>query len=150
MTLTISVDRTSLALGPLVITGSRATATTGANPGLWIPADGYVRPQFAPRRTFAPDSAYVPDKQPVAAVLDEGTWPLTIRAAADDAATLAAVRSVVSYAFSQWRYPVTVTLDDVEETWMCGYTWPTWPESAYWQTRGHEDRAVLTVPVRVP
>lgn len=150
MTLTIAVSRDTYDLPPLVITGSKATALDEGNPGLWIPARGYVRPKFNTRRTFAPDSAYVHDKQPLAVVLDEGTMPLTIGLRAADAAALATLRAVLSLTLGQWRYAVTVTLDGVAETWTCRAAWPTWPESAHWQRLGHEDRAVVTLPVEVP
>lgn len=144
MALTIAVNRTNLSLSPLTITGTRP------DEGLWIPAGGYVRPQFNTRRTFAPDSAYIPDRQPLAVVLDEGTLPLTVGLQAETAAELAALRAELSAAVSQWRYTVTVTLDGVAEVWTCRSAWPTWPESAHWQRLGHEDRAVVTLPVEVP
>lgn len=145
MALLIEISRTSLSLSALTITGSRATADD-----FWIPAGGYVRPQFQQRQTYAPDSAYIPGRQPLAVVLNDGNLPLTIGVKAANAATLAALRAVLSAAVAQWSYTVTVTLDGVAETWTCRAAWPTWPESAYWQRIGHEDRAVVTLPVEVP
>lgn len=150
MSLLISVNRSQLDLPPLLIAGSRSAGTAEGMPGLWIPAGGYARPQFAARRTFAPDSAFAPGKQVLGAVLDEGRWPLTIRVVASSAAVLAALRDVVELAFSQRRYPVTVTLDGVSETWRCDYAWPTWPDAAAAWRMSAEDRCVLTIPVRVP
>lgn len=144
MGLTISVDRSSLSLGPLVITGARATAAAG----LWVPAGGYVRPTFAARYAYAPDSAFVPGRQMLAATLTDGTWPLRIRAAAASDVALAALRAAVEAAFGQFSYPATVTLDGVAETWVCSYSRPEWPESRQWRRLGHEEILEVTVPVK--
>jgi hypothetical protein len=148
MALTIAIDRTSLGLGPLTITGSRAAAHAPGMPGLWVPADGYRRPTLPPRLSYAPESAYAPGRTVLAATVSEGTWPLRIRAAAPDAATLAALRAVVELAVGQMTYDVAVSLDGVMETWRCRYAVPVWPASEHWQRLGHEDAADITIPVR--
>lgn len=144
MTLTISIDRGALGLAPLIITGARATTPSG----LSIPGGGYKRPLFQPRYDYAPDSAFIPGKQMLAATVTDGTWPLRIRAAAASDAALAALRVAVDAAFGQWSYTATVTLDGVAETWACKYSRPVWPEARQWRREAHEDLFEVTVPVK--
>lgn len=145
MGLLISIDRSSLELEPLLITGSRATAAEAH--GLWVPAGGYVRPVFSTRMTYVAPSAVIGGRVAVGATTDQGTWPLTVRMEMSSAELLAAMRTVLSLAVGQWAFPVTVTLDGVTEAWACRASIPTWPASRQFQRDAHEDVARLSIPV---
>lgn len=112
-TLIISIDRTSLSLAPLVLSG-----TNDANP---IGVTDYTEPAINPRLTYAPDSAYVNGSTPLAVA-----WQDTIVGFAvctTDAATEAASRTLIAElrtAVEQFSFAVTVTVDGAPaETWAC-------------------------------
>lgn len=143
MGLFISVNRTSIDNPtPLVITGSRATAEAG----FWVPARGYTRPTFGSRRTYPPDSAYA-GRFLLAVVPDQGTLPLVVRIHATSETQLADRRAELQQAFTQFQYPLTVALDDVEETWDCEYEQPTWLARGQTDRTDHLDRCQLAIPV---
>lgn len=112
-TLTISIDRTSLALVPLVM--------SAANDGTPLGITDYAEPAILPRITYAPDSAYEHGSMPLARV-----WQDTIvgfEVTTDLAVTEAAARLLVAelrQAVSQFAFTVTVTVDGAPaETWTC-------------------------------
>lgn len=141
--LTITIDRTALSLANLVITGARATTTSG----FWIPAGGFEPPSFTPRRLYAPDSAYVAGRQLLAAVLDQGNLPLTIRSKATDAAALNTQRTVLEQALSQFYFPITITLDGAAKTYGADMSWPQWAPREPWMSSDFTDRASVVIPV---
>jgi len=113
-TLLISIDRTSLALEPLVLSG-----TDDDNP---IGVTNYTEPVIQPRMTYAPDSAYEDDPLPLARVWQQTALLFDI--STTDAATEAASRTLVAevrQAIGQFPlFLVTVTVDDAPaETWTC-------------------------------
>lgn len=107
----ISIDRTSLSLAPLVIT-SNPFGTT-----LHIPEDGVDWPSFDTRRAYAPDSAYASGRTLLAAVLGEGSLPVTIYAHGSTGAALAAAQAELADAVAQWSYDLTLTVDSVARTY---------------------------------
>ena len=113
-TLLISIDRTSLSLAPLVLSG-----TNDANP---VGVTGYKEPTIRPRITYAPDSAYEDDSTPLARVWQQTNLEFDI--STTDAATEAASRLLVAAvreAVGQFPvFAVTVTVDGAPaETWTC-------------------------------
>lgn len=112
-TLHITIDRTSLGLAPLVLSGS-----DDANP---IGITDYVEPALLPRATFAPDSAYEDGSTQLAV-----SWQQTIlgfEVSTTEAATEAASRLLIAelrQAISQFSFAVDVTVDSAPtETWTC-------------------------------
>ncbi len=112
-TLLISIDRTSLALAPLVLSGSN-----DANP---IGITDYSEPAMQPRITYAPDSAYEHGSMPLATV-----WQQTIlgfEVSTTEAASEAESRVLIAellQAISQFSFTVAVTVDGAPaETWTC-------------------------------
>ena len=105
--ISLTIDRTSLSLPPLVITNNPFGTT------LHLPEDGLVWPAFGTRRTYAPDSAYVPGKALLAAVRDATEIPVTIYAHGDSGAATDAAKAELEDALAQWSYDLTLTVDSV-------------------------------------
>lgn len=141
--LTITIDRTGLALDPLIIGDS----PDGSGVGLWIPAGGYVSPDFTARLTYAPDSAYVAGRALLAATLEAATLPLVIIVEGSSQADMAARKAELAAALFQFSYTVTVDLDGNSETWSADPTYPQWGEISHaWASR-FMGRAVVTIPI---
>lgn len=103
----VSIDRASLALTPLVITGNPFAS------GLHIPEDAITWPHFDTRREYAPDSKWASGRTLLAAVQDAAELPLTIYAHGADGAALAASKAELEAALAQWSYSLTLTVDSV-------------------------------------
>lgn len=143
MTTTFTIDRDSLSLPPLVITGARASTPSG----MWFPEGGIQWPGFTPRYTYAPDSAYVAGRQLLAAVLDQANLPAVVRVAGDSVAQLVARKAELEQAVSQFLYEVTLDIDGATQTWSADYTWPQWAPPTASSRLDLTDRAVLTFPL---
>jgi hypothetical protein len=141
-TLSLTLDRTSLSLSDLVIAGTAPSA------GLWIElADN---PDFLFRYTYAPDSAYVPGKQLLAAVLDQATLPVTVHGQAASANDLSALRDELSAALAQFSYPVTLTLDGISTTWSADCSTAAFGSIDSGQQQALIFSANLVIPVNPP
>lgn len=112
-TIFISIVRTSLSLGPLVLSGSN-----DANP---LGITDYTEPAVNPRVTYAPDSSYVNGSTPLAVSLQQTIVGFAV--CTTDAATEAASRTLIAElraAVGQFSFAVTVTVDGAPaETWAC-------------------------------
>lgn len=111
-TLTVSIDRTSLALSPLVFSG-----VTDEN-GFGVV--GYREPAIGRQVKYAPDSAYVHGSIPLASRLEQTV--LTFDVVTDQAVSESASRTMLTElraALGQWRFEVTVTINGVAEVWDC-------------------------------
>lgn len=108
---TLTIDRTSLSLSPLVI---EQGPFTGA---LYLPEDGLTWPAFTARRTYAPDSAYAAGRVLLAAVQDASELPLTVYAHADTTVALNTAKAELEAAVAQWSYDLTLTVDSVAHTY---------------------------------
>jgi hypothetical protein len=104
--ISVSIDRPSLSLPPLVISQDFTA-------GLYLPEDGAVWPNFETRRTYASDSAYVSGRMLLAAVQGAAELPLTIYAKAASGAALEASKAELEAALGQWSYALTLTVDSV-------------------------------------
>lgn len=111
-TFTITIDRTSLALEPLVLHGDSAGE---------VGVVSYTEPAMQARITYAPDSPHMAGSVPLAA-----TWQQTVLGfdfVTDRAATEAESRAQVAeilQAIGQFRYDTTVVVDGATpETWRC-------------------------------
>lgn len=119
--LSVTIDRTSLDLPPLVISDY-----PDPDAPWYLPEDGVVEPGWSFRTTSAPESAYFPGDQPLAAVLDASTLPLAVYARPVGEATLGQVKAVLELAVAQFRYAITLTLDGEARSWVAFPSWPQW------------------------
>lgn len=108
--ISVSIDRSSLTLPPLVITDYPSG-------DLHLPEDGLVWPVFETRRTYAPDSAYEAGRLLLAAVQGAAELPLTVYAHGTSGADLAATKAELEQALAQWSYDLTLTVDSVAHTY---------------------------------
>lgn len=104
--ISLSIDRTSLSLAPLVI-------AQDFSDGLYLPEDGAVWPSFETRRTYAPDSAYEGGRALLAAVQGAAELPLTVYAKGASGGALATSKAELEDALAQWSYDLTLTVDSV-------------------------------------
>lgn len=111
--LTISIDRASLELPPLVLYGH------GTAPGLAV--EGYTEPALRPRVAYAADSDWVDGSMPLSMSWQESL--LGFSAFPDGAESEQQARLWVAelvQALGRLRYIVTVTVNDAPaETWTC-------------------------------
>lgn len=143
MTTTLTIHRDSLALAPLVITGSRNTT----NSGMWIPDGGIAWPAFEPRYRYAPDSAYEPGRTLLAVVLEQAQLPATIRVGGDDVAELAARRLELEAAVSQFAFQLDLNVDGQAGSWQADFTWPLWVPPTPSTRLDLTERAQMTFPI---
>lgn len=123
------------------------TNTPPAGDGLWLPEDGVAQIVRDLRRTYAPDSAYVPGKTLLAAVSEATSVTLTIYARADTSAALQALRESVEAAASQWSYALTITVDGVATVYNAEISLPAWSAFDSGMVRAHIDFCRLVIPV---
>lgn len=143
MTTTLTIDRSSLGLGDLVVGG-----TAPAGDGFFLRAGGLSEPTFDVRTTYAPDSAYVPGSQLLAAVLTAATLPAVVVAQASTTAGLAALKAELAAAVWQFAYPLTLTVDGTAHPWDAGPCWPAWGELSSAFVDAHMAAANLVIPVQ--
>lgn len=139
--ISISIDRASLSLAPLVITNDPFAGT------FHLPEDGVALPGWSMRRTYAPDSFWVGGKQLLAAVREAATLPLVIYAHASTTVALEAAKAELEVALSQFDYDITLTVDSVATTYRCEPEWPQWGPVDSGMVRAHMARAAVVVPV---
>jgi hypothetical protein len=140
----LSIDRTSLSLSPLVL---------GNDPsGVYVyPEDGLAQPNFEMRRRYAPDSAYTPGRLLLGSVLDGTTIPLTIDVRGTSAANLLSRKAELEAAVAQFAYTVTMVVAGQTVG-----TWPADPTAPWWGIVNHADAAAfiatgtLAIPVNPP
>ena len=106
--ISLSFDRTSLSLSPLVITNNPHGTT------LHLPEEGLVWPSFGTRYTRTPSSAYESGNGDLLAAVREATeLPLTVYAQGDSGAATEAACAELEAAVAQWSYELTLTVDSV-------------------------------------
>lgn len=143
MSATVTLDRTSLSLPPLEITGSAPDTS-----GLFLDGSvGLLEPAFDVRATYAPDSNYVPGTQLLTAVLGASTLPLAVVAMGASAAGLATVKAELETAVWQFSYDVTLTVNGQPRTWSAGPCWPAWAELSSALADQHLARTAVVIPV---
>lgn len=139
----VSLGRTRMDLPPLVL---RNDPFDDESPW-WLPEDGVGAIGFEFRRTMAPESAYLPGDQPLAAVLDASTLPLTVYARAVPTATLEQVKAVLEVAVSQWTYNVTVAVGGESTTYEAFPAWPQWSAPDAGMSAARMARCSITIPI---
>lgn len=141
MTTSLSFDRTTLSLTPLVIGLYSPVAT------YFLAGDGVFRADFTMRRNYAADSNYIPGKRLLAAVADAGTLPVVIYLQSDSTAALETAREALNDAATQWSYDVTLTLDGVATTYQADPEFPQWGQVTQGELRAYMARAAIQIPV---
>jgi hypothetical protein len=139
--LSVSIDRTSLGLGPLVI---HSTEDDGP---LVFTEDGYAEPAFETVVTFAPDSAWVNGSLPLSSRVGEGTWTLAIYVLASSIADFDTKAAELTTALGRLSFPVSRTLKGQVKSWTATASSPTWDPITYALADALAFRAVLQIPV---
>lgn len=143
MSASVTIDRSSLGLADLVVTG-----TAPAGDGFFLADGGLAEPTFDVRSTYAPDSAYTAGKQLLAAALEASTLPVGVVAQASTTAALAALKAELAQAVWQFAYTVTLTLDGTAQAWDAGPCWPAWGALSSAWVDVHMARANVVIPVQ--
>lgn len=142
MTTSISIDRGSLSLSPLVIHGRKADGL------MWFRSGDLIAPDWAIRPAYAPDSDWVPGRQLLSGVMDQAVLAVVVTIGpAADAATLAAGRALLEAALNQLVYPITLTVDGVGETWNAERSAVSYGDLSARVSPLFTDYAALQIPV---
>lgn len=110
-TASVSIDRTSLSLSALVIADDGATYQLGM--------DGLGEPNMTHRTTSMPDSQDVVGSEPVSAVKEATSLPLTVIIKGSSSAALKTAVTALTDALSQFTFTATVTVDGQSDVWTC-------------------------------
>lgn len=142
MTTTLSIDRSSLSLSPLVIHGAKAEGP------MWFRPGDLAAPDWAVRSSYAPDSDWVAGRQLLNSVMDQAALVLLVNIGpAADAATLGGYRSALEAAVGQFIYGVTLTIDGVAQVWSAERTAVQYGDLSSRVSPLFTDYAALTIPV---
>lgn len=110
--ITISIDRTSLALGPLVLSG-QDDATT-------LSIVEYTEPAIEARVTWAPTSQWAHGQQATASAYEQTLLQFDVSPWATSETLSRAALAELRTALAQFSFEVTVTVGDAPaETWTC-------------------------------
>ena len=139
MTTSVSIDRDSLGLQPLVI-------DTAPNTDYWLPEDGLGAPGYTHRRSYS-TAAYVHGALQTAAVLEQSTLPLTVYIGGDTTAQLRNRVEALVTALRQFYFTTTVTVDDYAETWGCDCADVGAALHEPGMTSAHMQRREVTIPL---
>lgn len=136
--ISLSIDRASLSLAPLVITGDAAQP-------MWL--DPSVnRPTFEYRRNYAPPSSWMAGQTLLSAVLDASTVPAVVYLRAATSAALATLEDELTTALGQWSYGLTLTVDGVARAFEAEITAPSFTLDSG-LVEAHMSRAAVVIPV---
>lgn len=136
--ISFAIDRTSLALTPLVLSDDTA--------GSYVILDeGWSRPSFEWRRTYAPDSRNF-RRQILAAVRDAVDVPFVVNVHGTTPADLEAKVNAIEAALGQFVYDATLTIDGQARTYECEVCGPAWEQDGG-MVRAHMAKATFTVPI---
>lgn len=109
----VSIDRSSLSLAALTISGDGSGTYS-------LTRDGLGRPAITARSTYAEDSSDVAGSLLTQAVKEMSSLPLEVLVQAATSADLDAAISALDAALWQFSYQVTVTVDGVAKVYNCG------------------------------
>lgn len=141
--ISLTIDRTSLSLTPLVIT------TNPFGTDFHLDEDGLVWPVFDTRKTRTPASAYIAGPGSLlSAVRDAAELAVTIYAHGDTTAELDAAKAELETALAQWTYALTLTVDSVAHAYsaeiLLGVPWGPVDSG---MVRAHMARASFSIPL---
>lgn len=141
-TASVSIDRTSLGLSPLVISGDGSGTYS-------LTAAGLGRPLVTARYTYADASADVEGQVLLQAVRDTSALPLEVLVQANTYAALQDALDALADAVWQFTYTTTTTVAGVSRSWRCQPCAPQVDEGVITHARADQHLAVaaLTIPV---
>lgn len=139
--ISVTFDRDSLSLSPLVINND---PTAGA---FHLPEEGLERPARSIRRTYAPDSAYIPGRVLLAAVEEAGALSVTIYAHGADTEALADAILELETATTQFAYDLTLSIDGQDQVFAADPELPSWGPVDSGMVRAHMARASIVIPL---
>ena len=138
----VTFDRTSLALAPLVIDGN---PNTGA---FHVSEEDCGWPSFSMRRTYAPESDEVGGSQLLKTAIDLGTFPLRIVAHGANMTALRAAMVELEAATSQFKYDLTLVVDGVTiGTYQAHAELPQWGALDSGNIRAALNEATIVIPL---
>ena len=140
MSLTVSIDRSSLTLAALVISN-----TPGA---YWLPEDGFTEPEFDQRQTFASDSPDTAGSLLIQSVQGVGSFGCTVYTQASTAAALKAQKRALEAAVYQFSYTLSLTIVGAPDTYAAMPGRVSWGEVDSGMVGALLARAAVTIPVQ--
>lgn len=126
--------------------GSDLTITNDPTASITLLEEGFGRPTFTIRRTYAPDSAWVGGKELLSKVSDAGTLPLSFNINGTSAANVEALIAEVEAATSQFAYTLTASIDGQAHFWAADPELPTWSADSG-MVRAHIVRGSIVIPL---
>lgn len=143
--LSVTFDRDSLGLEPLVITSDPDTGD------FWLAEDDITWPTFTMRRTYAPDANDVAGASLLHAVADQGSIGLKIGARTSTMAALKAAMDELTAATTQFEYVLTLVVDGVTiGAYNADPEFPQWGALDSGNVRAKINEAVITIPINPP
>lgn len=140
MTTSVSIDRTSLGKGPLLIGSSGAAPYSLTDTGLGRPA--------ITARAAVVQSPWLHGEQVVSVVREQSSLPLEVILSALSDATLDACRVALDEALWQFDYRITVQEGDTTTTWRCSpASYGIKDTVMHYNVSDHYEVWTITVPV---
>lgn len=137
----VTLDRTSLGLEPLVIANDSSA-------GLHLTEEDCTWPAFTMRRTYAPPSESVGGEQLEAKVPNQGTIGLGIEAKGSTTTAMKTSMDELTAATTQFSYELTLTVDGVAfGTWNADPEFPNWGALDSGDVKAHITKATITIPI---
>jgi hypothetical protein len=140
-TLTITIDRTSLGLTPLVL--------SGASDGVALGIVSYQEPADIPRYLWAPDSVNVEGSELISASSEQANLGFDwVSDAAANEAAVASAKAEVLAAVRQFSFQVTTQVSDAPaEVWAANRGAQTPSPRTYEDLANHNPVFAVTIPV---
>ncbi len=142
MNSTITVSRTSLSLSPLQIFDG-----CGEDVIYWITYNNLARPDFDIKRTYIPDSAWVPGKRLQTAGQEPSSLRLQLIVNGISHADLSAKMEELEQATFQLAYTVSLDIDGQTKTWDADSSLPQWGLVEHLLQDHFQARGTLEIPI---
>lgn len=140
MTTSVSIDRTSLGKGPLLIGSSGAAPYSLTDKGLGRPA--------VTTRANTVQSPWLHGEQVVSVVREQSSLPLEVAISALSEATLDLCRVALDEALWQFDYQITVLEGETAKVWRCSpASYGINDTVMHHNVSGHYEVWTITVPV---
>ena len=143
--LSVTFDRTSLGLEPLVITSDPEAGV------FYLTEKDCGWPQFTMRRTYSPDSEVISGRRLLAATSEQGTLPLGIGVHGDQLSDVLAAMDELTDATTQFSYDLTLVVDGVTiGTYSAQPEYPNWGSLDSGFVRANRNEGTVTIPINPP